>query len=155
MILNDPRWESVSALQRQLSKKSNSPAKEAFLNAACDAVLDLIESGCDGLSLDEIRQHYTKAGLNAVRKSYRRKRIEERNSSDLRQLYYGSYIDADTITARQETKQELLSKFSGENKKILKLLLEGYSQKEIANDCELPYDTVRKRLSRIRIGNLA
>lgn len=150
MTIVDPRWESVRNLQDQLAQKSNSHRQEIFLNAACSAVLDLIESGTLGLSLGEIQTHYMTAGRSAVRNSIRRALLEKRNCDDIEYVFYGSYIDAEIILRRDATKRELLQKFSGENRKILERLFEGYSQKEIANERGLGYAAVRQRVSRIR-----
>lgn len=150
MTIVDPRWESVRNLQDQLAQKCNSHRQEIFLNAACSAVLDLIESGIRSLSLSEIQAHYLTAGRSAVRNSIRRALLEKRNCDDIEYVYYGSYIDAEIILQRDETKRELLQKFTGENREILERLFEGYSQKEIANDRGLGYAAVRQRISRIR-----
>jgi DNA-binding NarL/FixJ family response regulator len=150
MSEHDPRWDSIQLLQNKLQQQSHNFRQEIFLNAACDAVLGLIENGIDSLSSDEVTRHYMKAGINAIRRETRRQLIAEKKSEDIEYVYYGSYIDADTILMQKEIRCEILQQFTGQNRKILDLLFTGYRQTEIANDCDIPYPTVRQRLTRIR-----
>lgn len=149
MINQAPLWETVMYLQQKL-QASNSQKLDIFFNSACNFVLDLIESDSPEIDKVILTKRYMAAGLVAVRTATRRQLISDAHQPTLEYIYYGSYIDADTILAKSAIRTEILKKFSGENRKILEGLFDGLSQKQIANDLGLTYSGVRQRISRFR-----